>query len=274
MRACRDVGVPAELAAVTRLAVCAIVQNVAARLVEWVAFHQIVGVERFFLYDNDSTDGTADLAIQLEHVTVRSWPGICQQVPAYTDALERHADDAEWIAFIDSDEFLWSPTGLPLPTVLAEYPEHAVGACWLLFGASGLTEAPPLRLDSLLWRASADPSVEPRVAHVKAIIRPKHARRPLSPHHFDCQTVNERHERFTGPLNPNPSFNILRINHYFSGSIPEALAKAKRRRADTGELVGPVGPLEDFETEHDDAIMRYVPLLRARIDALETRMRT
>ena len=38
------------------LAVCAIYRNEAPYLREWIEFHRLVGVERFFLYNNESTD--------------------------------------------------------------------------------------------------------------------------------------------------------------------------------------------------------------------------
>ncbi len=40
---------------------------------------------------------------------------------AFDDCLERHRRDSRWIAFIDIDEFLFSPTGKGLPDVLAGF---------------------------------------------------------------------------------------------------------------------------------------------------------
>src|SRR5512133_3338974 len=38
------------------LAVCAIFRDEARYLAEWVSFHRVQGVEKFYLYDNRSTD--------------------------------------------------------------------------------------------------------------------------------------------------------------------------------------------------------------------------
>ena len=38
------------------LAACTIYRDDAAYLAEWIEFHRLMGVERFFLYDNGSTD--------------------------------------------------------------------------------------------------------------------------------------------------------------------------------------------------------------------------
>ncbi len=96
------------------LAVCAIFRDEARYLAEWVTFHRVQGVERFYLYDNLSTD---DWRSELEPeiaagiVEVRHWPDVPGQASAYEDCLRRHRTDTRWIAFIDIDEFLFSPTG-------------------------------------------------------------------------------------------------------------------------------------------------------------------
>ncbi len=247
------------------VAVCAIVQNEAAHLAEWIAFHQIVGVQKFFLYDNGSQDNTVEIANRFDGVTVRPWLGVAQQLAAYHDALTLFEMDADWIAFIDADEYLWSPTGLPLPTLLEQrYAGHnAVGACCLLFGTSGVQEPPELRIESLVHRARDD---EPRHNHVKTILRPSEALRPLNPHCFEVDTVDENGNPFSGPWAPSPSWEILRINHYVTGSIQEATAKSKRIRADTGNVTGCLDEyLVDFDKMADFKITRYLPLLKARL---------
>ena len=39
------------------LSICAVYRDEAPYLREWVAFHSLVGVERFYLYNNRSDDG-------------------------------------------------------------------------------------------------------------------------------------------------------------------------------------------------------------------------
>lgn len=99
----------------TYLAIAAIYRDDAAYLAEWIEFHRLVGAERFFLYDNLSTDehrSVLDPYVREGVVVVHDWPQTFPsgQVPAFADCLERHRDDARWIAFLDVDEFLFSPT--------------------------------------------------------------------------------------------------------------------------------------------------------------------
>src|SRR4051812_35685821 len=103
------------------LAACTIYRDDAAYLAEWIEFHRLVGVERFFLYDNGSTDDHLEvLAPYIEQglATVRDWPGPFlgrggrpkALVQAFEHCAGAHREDARWIAFLDVDEFLFSPT--------------------------------------------------------------------------------------------------------------------------------------------------------------------
>ena len=64
------------------------------------------------------------------------------QIPTFADCVRKHGDDARWLAFIDVDEFLFSPRG-PLPSVLKGYEQYAgIVIPWLLFGSSNHTDSP------------------------------------------------------------------------------------------------------------------------------------
>ena len=91
-----------------------------------------MGVERFFLYDNGSSDHHREvLAPYLEEgtVVVHDWPLPFVRRDGRVGALRRafdhcvtaHRDDSRWIAFLDLDEFLFSPTGTPVSQLLPEY---------------------------------------------------------------------------------------------------------------------------------------------------------
>ena len=47
---------PGDVGKFYQLAACLIFKNGAAYLKEWLDFHRLVGVEKFFLYNNDSSD--------------------------------------------------------------------------------------------------------------------------------------------------------------------------------------------------------------------------
>lgn len=45
--------------------ICAIVRNEARYILEWIAYHKAVGIDHFYIYDNQSTDETTDILIRL-----------------------------------------------------------------------------------------------------------------------------------------------------------------------------------------------------------------
>ena len=127
------------------LSVCAIYRDEAPNLAEWLEFHKLVGVERFYLYNNlSSDDHLAVLAPYIEEGTVvlEDWPGPRPDQPEQAlcnfHCVEQHRDETRWLAYIDLDEYLFSPTGRPVPEFLPEF-EYAA-ALWISraeFGTSG-----------------------------------------------------------------------------------------------------------------------------------------
>ena len=75
------------------LAVCAIAKNEGPYFTEWIEWHRRQGVERFYIYDNESTDGTQALLkpyIEQGIVVYQPWPGYRRQLAAYDHCLAHH----------------------------------------------------------------------------------------------------------------------------------------------------------------------------------------
>lgn len=258
------------------LSIVAIYRDEAVYLKEWVEFHRIVGVERFFLYDNFSVDDHREvLAPYLDEgiVVLREWPVFPGQIPAYDDALRRHRSESRWIAFIDLDEFLFSPTGEPLPEILREYEEHpGVLANWAVFGSSGhLIRPPGLVIESYTRRM--DPEDGPQQS--KTILDPSRAERCGGAHFFLYQdgvgyAVDELHRPVPYGRTSSLAFDKVRVNHYYSKSIAEGKAKLERYAPTTGnprtaarnrlELVD-----KSLNDVVDETILMYAPELRRRL---------
>ena len=109
----------------------AILKNEDAFVEEWVTYHKLLGVDHFFLYDNDPRQRLKSiLRLHREYVTVRPWlidhddgrhPGRTKQLKAYSHCLERDALGYEWITFIDGDEFIALEEHRDLKAFLAEF---------------------------------------------------------------------------------------------------------------------------------------------------------
>jgi len=256
------------------LSICAIFYNEATYIREWVEFHRIVGVERFFLYDHKSTDDWRDVLsdhIESGEVIVHDWPVDPGQVEAYEDCIGRHGADSRWIAFIDIDEFLFSPTGEPVPDVLRDYEEFpAVGVNWRIFGSSGHRRRP----EGLVTESYLHFSRNPRSRRtIKSIADPSRVARAVTGHYFEYRdgapAVDELKRPITGPdfaFTESMAMDRLRLNHYAIKSEEEFARKLARVRADTG--VVDRDPLKaKFGDVRDEAILMYAPRLRAAMGA-------
>lgn len=258
------------------LSICAIYRDEARFLAEWIEFHRLVGAERFFLYDNFSVDDHREvLAPYVEQgiVTVHDWPVDKGQLPAYNDCVERHGDDSRWIAFIDLDEFLFSPVGRPVSELLVDYEDApAVVANWAIFGTSGHRAEPEgLVIENYLMRRHDITENCP----FKSIIDPGRTVELSARVHFFSYTegtaVDENHAPVGGARAPSETASLsnskLRINHYMIKS--EETYRRKRTRGRAHPPAFPPLP-EDafvrldagFNQERDTTITMYLPQLR------------
>jgi hypothetical protein len=259
------------------LSICAIYFDEGRYLREWIEFHRLVGVERFFLYDNRSTDDHRRILepyIRDGSVVLYEWPRVPpQQLAAYEDCIATHGEESRWIAFIDLDEFLFSPTGLPLPELLRGYePWPAVGVNWAMFGPSGHLRKPPgLVIESYVKRLDI-----PANETIKSVVDPRHVVRSISPHNFSYDrlgAVDENEYPIFGGKSRSVSFSRLRVNHYFTKSVAEYAERCQRMPAAPVSRARRVPPDAEkpaaLEAEHarpDDAILRYLPALRGALE--------
>jgi hypothetical protein len=263
------------------LSICASYRWEGSYLREWVAFHKVVGVERFFLYDNGSDDEHLEaLAPYLQEGTVmlRDWPEYPMgQVKAYAHCLAEHADDSRWVAFVDVDEFLFSPQGRPLPEVLARYERWpGVGVNRVTFGTSGHETRPEgLVLESYTRRLE----VPGMAASVKSVVDPTRAIRPLNPHVFaytEGEAVDENEQTLDGTFATSPSCAALRVNHYYTKSDEELRLKFARPHAGGRMREGPSFAGKGTRDDRrfgvpDETILSYLPALQEELKRVATR---
>jgi len=249
--------------------VCAIFRDEAPYLAEWVSFHRIQGVERFYLYDNRSSDAwrsEIEPEIAAGIVEVRGWPFVPGQLAAYEDCLLRHRDDARWIAFIDVDEFLFSPTGKPLPEVLRGFDMHpGVMANWRTYGTNGWEQPPPgLVTENYVWRGPDD---HPGNRFGKSIVYPRKTLGAVSSHYFRLRgtPVGEDRRPRGDPIR-DATTDVLRINHYYAKSEEDLRRKAARPDADTGTIV-PKEFICPPAAIRDETILQFRRQLRAMLSS-------
>jgi glycosyltransferase involved in cell wall biosynthesis len=258
------------------IAAVIIVKNEANTIYEWLAHHAAIGVDRFIIYDNSSTDGTRDQIRafpEQRHIRVIDWPMTFGQMPAYQDAISRFGPSCGWMAFIDADEFLIPLKGENLPAILADFADRdGLAVPWTVFGSNGHVARPGgLVLESFTRRAPDDFIVN---RHTKCIMRPSRiAYVTTSPHIFipktlgalvreDGTAVDQDSSLLPEPFVPQR----LRLHHYVVQSRADFALKQSRG------LANPSQPrdegffdLHDRNEIEDEAALPFALAIRAYV---------
>jgi hypothetical protein len=233
------------------LAIGAIFKDEARYLDEWLTFHHGVGVEHFYLYNNNSSDDFRNVLLPWMGrglVTLTDWPGPAGQVSAYQDCVRRNGKEARWIALIDIDEFLFSPQTRDLASVLQRYADlPAIFVYWHLFGSSGHIRRPPGSIIEAYTRRLDEETAnkeDKRPAGVtgkgkqgKSIVNPRLVREAHI-HRAERVWIGEVLDENRLPKKSPAavmSTRVLRINHYWSKSIEDLYEKVGRGRTGTGQ---------------------------------------
>lgn len=250
------------------LSVCAIAKNETPYLEEWVNFHRVVGVEHFYIFDNESdipVKNTLSKYVESGLITVINYPGKSMQMPSYTHCLNVYGKDNKWIAFIDCDEFLVPKEKDSVPEVLSDYEKFGgLNVSWRIFGSSGHKTKPNgLMIENYTM---AMPRDHYENTHTKAIVQTDKALRAgTNPHYCVFKpgyySVSEDLKPVPNAWTPHCA-NKLQLNHYFLKSQEEFKIKIQRHRADAAHLEG--RKLEDFEKfdnlckEKDECALRFL----------------
>tara|TARA_R100001377_G_scaffold71190_1_gene46755 strand:- start:458 stop:1243 length:786 start_codon:yes stop_codon:yes gene_type:complete len=216
------------------LSVVAVMKDERKNLKEWIDFHLKVGVEHFYLYDNGSSDGSTEVLspyIESGQVTYSYNTMDMCQMSCYFNAVTAFRDQSRWMAFIDLDEFLYSPKG-DLKEQLKgfeQFPGIAVNE--VFYGSNGHETRPAdgVLLNYTKRRKEVD-------KHIKSICQPALTLcSAFNPHSFiytQGMAVNENKQQCPGPFNDEATADIFRINHYWVKSREEYETKLTRGRAD------------------------------------------
>lgn len=150
------------------IAVGSMFRNNAPYLKEWIEYHLMIGVDRFYLADDRSTDNWKEILdpyitrgiVIITHTWLEetsSWAG--RQMNTFYEIAAKYKDSTTWMAFIDTDEFIVPVNYKYLRDCLqAKYSEaSAVYMMWRNFGTSRISIPPsgtpeyPTLLDKLTY---------------------------------------------------------------------------------------------------------------------------
>lgn len=219
-----------------RIGICCIAKDEDRYIEEWISYHQKLGVDEFFVYENGWR--APDSLRERFGIHLFPFDGDVMQVKAYNDCLTRTSIpfELDWLAFIDVDEFFVNRNrDKTFREVLSAYNDLPVlGVNWRLFGDSGL------HADGKNW------SVLERFTkceanlnrHVKVLVNLRKAPtgvKMLCPHCTNTYQFALERTPFTGPFNDEglDRKQVLELNHYFTKTPEEFAEKCRRGRADT-----------------------------------------
>jgi hypothetical protein len=245
-----------------KVGICAIIKDCnESYLKEWIEWHQLIGVDYFFIYDNESQHPIKNI-FNDKHIIVTDFSGSVQQLPASQDCIKQQKKKTQpvcdWIAFIDDDEFI-VPECSNIKTVLNEYKKYSgLGINWLTFGSSGLKykteEKQILKFTKILDNEN------PLNTHIKSIVKPTHVEEFTSPHSMRFENfklnkyLNRYFKGFRKYIRPKgicvdiennmipyaftkkPIHYKMWIAHYYLKSEEEFKFKISRGRADTDNI--------------------------------------
>lgn len=269
------------------LAVCAIFQNEAPYLQEWIEFHRMMGVEHFWLYNNNSTDNYREVLkpyVKKNIVELMEWPSppdedwTPYQNNAYADCMKKSLGVAKWVAAIDIDEFIVpvSEEKQLIKTLRKiEKTRPDVGGLmlfWQFFGTSNVYDIPPGKtfVETMLMKAPKD---YPGNRHVKTICRPEFVEHCYV--HVCIYKPGYRDMTLNGHCGPHQPIQTdpIRIHHYFTRTERYLYEKKLPRRQrcehkvyDREEAEKTANRLNsELNQVKDTTILKYVPKLRKRL---------
>jgi len=278
------------------VALCACMKNEGPYILEWVAYHRMLGFREIFIYDNSSTDQTPTILSRLaaagfiRHIP---WPDETlrvdpenplegPQAPAYNDCLKRVESD--WIAYIDADEFINLKQDETIDAFIDRFGSDVgmVSLNWRIFGSSGRHEAGEGLVMERFRRASVEGFSAN--ANVKSISRVADV---LRAHVHICSIRRGRAVNDVGTTIPvfehggkvaSTSHSVAQVNHYVLKSREEF--EEKKRRGDAtlsvksplkyGKMTEEFFSSHDANDELDESILRRLGNTKFALRELES----
>jgi Glycosyl transferase family 2 len=272
-------------------------KNEAPYILEWIAYHRMIGIDNFLIYTNDCTDGTHELLDRLQalglvqHRYNNDWKGKSPQQHALNKSLKEDLiENADWVIHIDVDEFINVRVGNGmLDDFLARVPDATnVAMTWRLFGHNGVE-----RYDDKLvieQFTSAAPKYCPKPhttwgfktmtknigAYAKlSCHRPNHLAEAHKP---KVKWVNGSGREMTENYHTKGwrsdlktiGYDMIQLNHYALRSAESFLVKRQRGRAlHVDRSIGLNYWIRmDWGGNKDVTIQRNIPRLRAEMARL------
>jgi hypothetical protein len=260
-----------------RLAVAAIFKGENFYLQEWLEYHLCVGVDHFYLYDNDGGEQARQILKPYEDqgiVTRHDWVHLDggkmdgptpfrqrnKNHAAHGHSAKMYRNEFDWIAKIDLDEFLVPLEGDDLPTLLDRYDRKKVKGLRVPrynFGDCGHRDRPENLVIEAYTKREATWSDHKDVANGKF----------LSSNEWTNSAHRWGHKWYKpGRMICEEEITEVRINHYYTKSLEEHLQRQNTSRGRPQSIEGFFEKNEGRNDVDDDALARFGDRVREGIN--------
>ncbi|QQA41266.1 glycosyltransferase family 2 protein [Pelagovum pacificum] len=271
-------------------------KNEAPYILEWVAYHRLIGINDILVFSNDCTDGTDQMLERLDELgLLRHYPN-----PSMTNQSEKHHREvinyinssarlgrSDWVVHFDVDEFICVNAGQGRITDLFDAVGDANMICMSQhnFGSSGkVAYEDGLTTEAFKWSADKSGKYQRHLNrrgvktlthrsaqakrwnnHSPVFRRPKlDLVRPVngSGEPLPEDTDLTRDVKFL--VSPHYGYDLVQLNHYAIRAVENFVCKMDRGDANFSDFGNWVGYWEKYDHNDllNDRIDRHIPDLR------------
>ena len=274
------------------ISICGIFKNEGQFLKEWIEYNNMIGIDHFYLYNNNSDDNYAEVLtpyIEDGIVTLIEFPYNHAQMKAYQHFYETYRNETQWVSFLDIDEFFVPISHNNLTGWIKSYEKYPViQIYWKMFGTEGLMTHNPNQLVieqyHVSWKTVYDCG--------KCLINTDYeiVRYDASMHHgptiyfpimgikFKVKPINIFRRSALGEgtylsIGVNKQAPSIQINHYWSKAWD--IYDEKRKRSDVYFKENPKAKIEYFlfhENQNcscDYNIYKYLMQLKLKLNHID-----
>lgn len=137
------------------LSIGSIFKNESHILNEWIDYYILMGVDHFYLVNNNSRDNFLEKVEKYRSiVSLYNDNRNYSQIEIYNELILPIAkQETKWLLIIDFDEFVFNPNGLRFKDILMNYDDFGgVGVPWIFFGSNGYIKQPSNVIQSFTTR--------------------------------------------------------------------------------------------------------------------------
>jgi len=252
------------------ISACLIIRDNIDLLEPWLQYHFFIGFEHIYLIDHNSNPKLSDYASVNNYIKQSKITYIHSTTPAYqrigyNHVLNTYRTESQWIAYIDSDEYIVLKKHNTIGDFIKNYEDFAaVSIGWYLFVSNNQINHKPNLFETYTIRHALS-------CHYKTIVQTAHVIQMDIHNVSQCINnkiaVDEAKVPVSGYLAMHQHTDYVQVNHYVIRSFNDF--KNKNR---IGSGLGRCKPLtffdavNNFSATYCDAILQFIARINFKLN--------